>query len=152
MQNTNTIIKKLDMYIPAAKIFQVLPSEENANFLDSSLVSSAFKFGRQKTLDDILSIVEGDKTGRDTTYVGIVMEACQPGDFGRPTECTPDTLMFIDSHTNPIPTPTERDPSLELAGFNSSSHRMGSIGIIHAFSRMCTEIFYFITLLAKECH
>lgn len=28
MQNTNTIIKKLDMYIPAAKIFQVLPSEK----------------------------------------------------------------------------------------------------------------------------
>ena len=39
MQNTNTIIKKLDMYIPAAKIFQVLPSEENAIFLDSSLVN-----------------------------------------------------------------------------------------------------------------
>ena len=35
--------------------------------------------------------------------------------IGRPTECTPDTLMFIDSHTNPIPTPTERDSSLELA-------------------------------------
>ena len=32
-------IKKLDMYIPAAKIFQVLPSEENAIFLDSSLVN-----------------------------------------------------------------------------------------------------------------
>ena len=27
------------MYIPAAKIFQVLPSEENAIFLDSSLVN-----------------------------------------------------------------------------------------------------------------
>ena len=38
MQNTNTIIKKLDMYIPAAKIFQVLPSEENAIFLDSSVL------------------------------------------------------------------------------------------------------------------
>ena len=39
MQNTNTIIKKLDMYIPAAKIFQVLPTEEKAICLDTSLVN-----------------------------------------------------------------------------------------------------------------
>ena len=108
-----------------------------------SLMSPAFKPGGEESVNHRQCLIFRNKSCRKRNHVGIVVSAGEYGYFFAPAKCSPDTLMFVQHHTDAVAGAANGDTVVKFTFFDSCSHRVSIIGVIAAFRAVAAKIFQF---------
>lgn len=122
----------------------------DSDFFDATLVSSAFEIGGEECLEDFEGEVGRDEACRERQDVGVVVLACECGEFGVPADCCPTALVFVDCHTDAVCAAADCNSELDSSLLDGVCQRVGVVGIVAAFGTVCSEVFDDVALLFEE--
>src|SRR5690606_36928769 len=86
-------------------------------------------------------------TCRYTNNVSIVMLARQRRNFFNPAKCSPNFLVFVNTHGNTVTATTYNNTKIGSTVFNIIGNRVYKIRIVYTVKSVCTMVNNFYTLL-----
>ena len=110
------------------------------NLVNAALMSSTFKVSTKEFVKHFLCYFVSNISTRHNEYIGIVVSTCQIGYFRNPTQCSPNSLMFIQRYGNAVSGSADGNTGITFSCLNSQSHRMGKIRIIATIQRISAKI------------
>ena len=90
----------------------------NTYFCYSAGMSSTFEIGRKKLVKNLSCRLLVNKSSRQNQHVGVVMEASQVSNLGRPSQSGTYSLMLIERHAHSFSRTTHTDTGIDVTPLN----------------------------------
>lgn len=100
------------------------------DFIDTTLVATAFEVGVEVCLHDLKGEVLRDEAGGKGEDVGIVVLTGQASQLGLPTQGGTDALVLVEGHGDTVAGAADGDAAAATATFHRFGAWVGIVGIV----------------------
>src|SRR5665647_1592496 len=135
---------KITALIPYLHVADSISVALHRDFVYPALVSSTVKRRIQKSLDNNYGLSFIQKTPGQRAYIGIVMSPCKPSNLFIPAYGSPDLLMLVARHGDPVSRSAYSNAIFVLALLYGNGQRMCIVRIIYAVLGKTTKVLNFV--------